>query len=82
MQPVQLGAGAHAGLVGVVYAGGNKRVADALRHGLEPLIRRLDGAVNAARREIETADRRQQLGGALKGQQLVLVEVGHQRRGA
>jgi hypothetical protein len=47
--------------------------ADGLLQGLEPHARELDRTVHAVRREGNAADRRQQLGGALIGQQLVLV---------
>ena len=80
MQPVQLGPDAYPGLVGVSNGGGDERVADGLLQGLEPHARDLDRAVHAARRERNAADRRQQLGGALIGQQLVLGEVDRQRR--
>jgi len=79
---VQRGADAYAGLVGVRDWGGDERVADGLLHGLEPVTRHLHRAVHAARRKRDAAHLRQQLGGALIGQQLVLGRVDRQRRAA
>ena len=55
MQPIQLGADAHAGLVGVGDRGSAQRIADGLLHGLEALPRHLDGPVDTARRERDAA---------------------------